>query len=52
MITLALIMLCALPPCQTEDSRNCHWQAESRGNGQGASFVDIGGVMFRLSNPL
>lgn len=28
----------ALPPCQTEDSVSCHWQADSQGNGQGRSF--------------
>ncbi len=32
-----------LPPCLTEDSANCYWDAKSRGNGRGRSFVDIGG---------
>ncbi len=30
-----------LPPCPTEDSQNCHWDATSQGNGQGRSFVDV-----------
>lgn len=29
----------ALPACQTEDSINCVWNAESQGNGYGRSFV-------------
>lgn len=31
-------------PCEQEDSRWCHWDATDRGNGQGRSFVDVGGV--------
>lgn len=27
-----------LPPCATEDATNCHWDATTRGNGQGRSF--------------
>lgn len=33
----------ALPPCVTEDSRNCYWNARTMGNGGGKSFVDLGG---------
>lgn len=29
-------------PCKQEDSRNCFWWAESRGNGKGKSFVALG----------
>lgn len=35
-----------LPPCPTEDSNNCYWDAQSRGNGQGTSFVVIDGVVY------
>lgn len=28
-----------LPACEFEDSTNCYWDAETRGNGQGTSFV-------------
>jgi type 1 glutamine amidotransferase len=31
-----------VPRCRYEDSRNCYWNAERRGNGEGRSFVDIG----------
>lgn len=26
-------------PCLTEDDTNCHWDAQSRGNGEGHSFI-------------
>lgn len=33
-----------LPPCPTEDSVSCHWQATTDGNGRGQSFdVDAHG---------
>lgn len=28
----------ALPPCESEDSVSCYWDASTRGNGQGRSF--------------
>lgn len=28
-----------LPPCPTEDSDNCYWDAQTMGNGEGQSFV-------------
>jgi hypothetical protein len=28
-----------LPPCVTEDSDNCYWDADTRGNGQGNDIV-------------
>lgn len=30
-------------PCKQEDSRNCFWWAEGRGNGEGKSFVNLRG---------
>jgi len=30
-----------LPPCQTEDSNNCYWDAQTMGNGQGHDSVVI-----------
>jgi hypothetical protein len=30
-------------PCRQEDSRNCWWNAQTRGNGEGTSFVNIHG---------
>lgn len=35
-----------LPPCATEDSDNCYWQADQAGNEIGASFVVIDGVTY------
>lgn len=32
--------------CEFEDSDNCYWDAQSRGNGAGDSFVVIDGVYF------
>ena len=37
-----------LPPCQTEDSENCIWDAALRGNGLGDSFVQYGGQWYYL----
>lgn len=39
----------ALPPCENEDSDNCYWNAEMRGNGEGVSFVTIDGNTYYLS---
>lgn len=35
------IVMAALPACAVEDSSNCYWNAEQRGNGIGRSFVAI-----------
>lgn len=37
-----------IQPCQYEDSSNCYWDAKTMGNGQGRSFVDIGGHPFHF----
>jgi|SRR5215217_7303172 len=29
----------AIPPCEFEDSENCYWNANKRGNGGGDSFI-------------
>lgn len=34
-----------LPPCETEDSTWCAWDAQTQGNGAGQSFVNLGGWM-------
>lgn len=39
----------ALRPCAQEDSNNCYWDAATRGNHQGRSFVTIKGVTYYLS---
>lgn len=36
----------AYTPCATEDSTNCVWDARVQGNGQGNSFVDVGGTAY------
>jgi hypothetical protein len=35
-----------VPPCAEEDSTDCYWDAASRGNGIGRSFVDIAGKVY------
>ncbi|WNO27760.1 membrane protein [Microbacterium phage Huwbert] len=34
-----------LPPCATEDSDNCYWDASVQGNGEGRSFDVRDGVV-------
>ncbi len=34
-----------LPPCATEDSDNCYWDADTMGNGEGRSFTVRDGVV-------
>ena len=48
-LTIALtsfLMLCALSvpvvnPCTTEDGTLCNWNADTRGNGKGSSFIAL-----------
>lgn len=40
-----------LPPCPTEDSTNCYWDATVQGNGLGQSFVDINGTAHYVTVP-
>lgn len=35
-----------LPPCVTEDSNDCYWDAAHRGTHHGWSFVNIRGTVF------
>lgn len=37
-----------LPPCEAEDSTNCFWDATTRGNGKGQSFIDVDGTRVSL----
>ena len=30
-----------LPPCETEDSTGCYWDADTRGNGEGDDVVTL-----------
>lgn len=36
--------------CEQEDSRNCYWDAQRFGNGQGTSFINIEGVIYTPSD--
>ena len=47
MSLLLIILAMFLPPCATEDSDNCYWDASTRGNGKGSSFVVIEGIVIR-----
>ena len=35
-----------LPPCPTEDSDNCYWDADTMGNGIGTDFIVIDGTVY------
>lgn len=49
MLTLLIAVLAAiLPPCATEDATNCHYDAQTAGNGLGSSFIDINGEAYYL----
>lgn len=40
MLFLALTMsFTEFPPCPTEDSTMCYWDASTRSNGEGTSFI-------------
>ena len=41
-----------LRPCRYEDSRNCFWDASSRGNGVGNSFIDLNGKVYYFKKGL
>lgn len=41
MNTLSLILWLILPPCPSEDSNNCKWDATMLGNQTGQSFFVI-----------
>lgn len=38
---LIAILLIVIPPCQTEDSTMCYWDADMMGNGRGHSFIAL-----------
>lgn len=43
-LTLTALLLALVPvlsPCQTEDATMCNWDASSRGNGIGESYVAL-----------
>ncbi len=39
-----------LPACEYEDSDNCIWQADERGNGEGQSFIAYRGEVYYLEH--
>ena len=39
-----------LPPCPTEDSINCIWDATTHGDTGGSSFIDLDGQTFYLED--
>lgn len=44
-VILAITALTVSKPCPTEDSYNCTYNAQTRGNGAGLSFVNIEGLV-------
>ena len=43
-----MMLVTTLPACPTEDSANCYWDAETRSNGKGSSFIDVGGLLIHF----
>lgn len=41
-----------LRPCLNEDSEDCYWDAARMGNGQGTSFIRLGGVTYYPDQPV
>jgi len=39
---LFALLATIIPPCDTEDSGHCYWDAANMGNGQGYSYVMLG----------
>lgn len=37
------VTMTPLPPCRTEDSDNCYWDAFNQGNGDGMTFITYRG---------
>jgi hypothetical protein len=48
---LAAVLFATMPACPTEDSTDCAWRADVQGNGQGHSFVNVGGVVLHVDPP-
>jgi hypothetical protein len=42
------VMSALLPACVDDGGDNCYWNASTRGNGQGASWVSLSGVVIRF----
>jgi hypothetical protein len=38
---LYALLFALTPPCPTEDSTNCHWDAQVQGNGNGYDFISL-----------
>lgn len=45
-VSQAVVSDTGLTACEYEDSTDCFWDAEVRGNGSGDSFVDIAGTAY------
>lgn len=48
MSIIMFLVLAFSTPCETEDAMNCTWLAQTQGNGQGTSFIDIMGLTIEL----
>jgi len=47
LLNIVLTLLASvLPACDAEDSTKCYWDADTRSNGVGVSFVDVGGTAY------
>lgn len=45
LLTLVLLMLPWVNPCESEDAIACTWNAEAQGNGIGRSFTNFWGLV-------
>ena len=49
MLAFLIALLAAiLPACPAEDATNCSWDASTRGNGLGSSFISINDQTYYL----
>jgi len=47
---LIAVLIALLPACADETSAWCYWDASTQGNGEGRSFIDIGGVAHHVES--
>lgn len=48
MTVIISLILALSTPCEAEDAVTCYWNAEQQGNGEGQSFIDVGGTTYYL----
>jgi hypothetical protein len=46
-VSILALLLSLFPPCPTEDSSWCGWDAAVQGNGRGQSFIALGSTVLK-----